>query len=107
MTVTAVRLADGTVLEPSYLFDASNHGRVLGTAMGQKRRLLGEPQPSSMRHDAPSEHDTPRIRPVVVTHILPRPPTVEVSASSPSNPRPTTDEPPPNPLGKRHGMSKG
>ena len=45
-----VRLADGTVLRPSYLFDASNHGRLLGTAMGQKRRLLGEPQRVAYTH---------------------------------------------------------
>lgn len=49
-TCTAVRLADGTVLVPSYLFDATNHGRMLGTAMGQKRRLLGEPQRVAYTH---------------------------------------------------------
>ncbi|HET8654538.1 MAG TPA: FAD-dependent monooxygenase [Longimicrobiaceae bacterium] len=49
-TVTAVRLEDGTVLRPAYVFDASNHGRLLGTAMGQKRRLLGEPQRVAYTH---------------------------------------------------------
>jgi flavin-dependent dehydrogenase len=49
-TFTAVRLGDGTVLRPAYLFDASNHGRLLGTAMGQKRRLLGEPQRVAYTH---------------------------------------------------------
>ena len=49
-TFTAVRLTDGTVLKPSYLFDASNHGRLLATAMGQKRRLLGEPQRVAYTH---------------------------------------------------------
>jgi flavin-dependent dehydrogenase len=49
-TFTAVRLAGGTVLRPTYLFDASNHGRLLGTAMGQKRRLLGEPQRVAYTH---------------------------------------------------------
>ena len=49
-TFTAVRLEDGTVLRPTFLFDASNHGRLLATAMGQKRRLLGEPQRVAHTH---------------------------------------------------------
>jgi flavin-dependent dehydrogenase len=49
-TFTAVRLENGTVLRPTYLFDASNHGRLLGSAMGQKRRLLGEPQRVAYTH---------------------------------------------------------
>ncbi len=39
-----VRLADGTTLRPSYLFDASNHGRLLGKATGIGCTPIGEPQ---------------------------------------------------------------
>lgn len=46
----AVRLADGSALVPSYLFDASNHGRLLGRAAGVEMRPLGEPQRVAYTH---------------------------------------------------------
>ncbi len=39
-----VRLSDGTVLEPSYLFDGTNHGRLLGKAASLAYRTLSDPQ---------------------------------------------------------------
>jgi flavin-dependent dehydrogenase len=47
---TAVRLEDGRALTPSYLFDASNHGRLLGQAMGMPMHPLGEPQRVAYTH---------------------------------------------------------
>ena len=41
---TGVRLSDGSVLEPSYLFDGSNHGRLLGTTAKLALRTLSKPQ---------------------------------------------------------------
>ncbi|HEX2205780.1 MAG TPA: hypothetical protein VHG91_20875 [Longimicrobium sp.] len=46
----AVRLEDGTALSPSYLFDASNHGRLLGQATGMEMRTLGPPQRVAYTH---------------------------------------------------------
>lgn len=43
-TFTEIRLADGRMLHPSYVFDASNHGRVLGQMTGMECTPLGEPQ---------------------------------------------------------------
>ena len=58
---TAVTLSDDTVLRPSYVFDASNHGRLLGRAANVECRTLGVPQRVAYTHyhrapDAP--HDT-------------------------------------------------
>ena len=39
-----VRLADGTALHPSYVFDGSNHGRLLGQAAKLAHRYLSDPQ---------------------------------------------------------------
>jgi flavin-dependent dehydrogenase len=47
---SGVELADGTTLSPSYLFDASNHGRVLGKAAELKMDTLGEPQRVAYTH---------------------------------------------------------
>ena len=41
---TGVRVSDGTVLEPSYLYDGTNHGRLLGKAANLGHRTLSEPQ---------------------------------------------------------------
>ena len=45
-----VRLADDTVLRPSHLFDATNHGRLLGRAADVAHRTLGEPQRVAYTH---------------------------------------------------------
>jgi flavin-dependent dehydrogenase len=47
---TAVRLSDGAVLEPSYLFDGTNHGRLLGKTAGLQYRALSEPQRVAYTH---------------------------------------------------------
>jgi flavin-dependent dehydrogenase len=47
---TGVRLSDGTVLEPSYLFDGSNHGRLLGQTAKLGYRTLGAPQRVAYTH---------------------------------------------------------
>ena len=47
---TAVRLADGTVLEPSYVFDATNHGRLLGQTAKLGYRTLSLPQRVAYTH---------------------------------------------------------
>lgn len=47
---TAVRLEGGDTLCPSYLFDASNHGRMLGQAMGMEMRTLGVNQRVAYTH---------------------------------------------------------
>ena len=41
---TTVSLRDGTVLGPSYVFDATNHGRLLGKTAGLGHRTLGQEQ---------------------------------------------------------------
>ena len=46
----SVRLADGTVLRPSHVFDATNHGRLLGRAANVAHRTLGEPQRVAYTH---------------------------------------------------------
>jgi hypothetical protein len=45
-----VRLSDGTVLEPSYVFDATNHGRLLGQSANVGYRTLGAPQRVAYTH---------------------------------------------------------
>lgn len=45
-----VRLSNGEVLEPSYLFDGTNHGRLLGQAASLKSRTLGKPQRVAYSH---------------------------------------------------------
>jgi flavin-dependent dehydrogenase len=47
---SAVRLADGSEIRPGYLFDASNHGRLLGKAAGLEHRTIGEPQRVAFTH---------------------------------------------------------
>ena len=47
---SGVRLEDGTVLEPSYVFDASNHGRLLGQTAKLAHRTLGAPQRVAYTH---------------------------------------------------------
>ena len=45
-----VRLTDGTVLEPSYLFDGTNHGRLLGKTAKLGYRELSQPQRVTYTH---------------------------------------------------------
>ena len=47
---TAVRLADGSVVQPSYVFDATNHGRLLGQAASIGYRALSPPQRVAYTH---------------------------------------------------------
>ena len=47
---TGVRLSDGTTLEPSYVFDATNHGRLLGQTAKLAFRTLGTPQRVAYTH---------------------------------------------------------
>ena len=45
-----VRLSDGTVLRPAYVFDATNHGRLLGQTVQLGHRPLSEPQRVAYTH---------------------------------------------------------
>jgi flavin-dependent dehydrogenase len=47
---SALYLRDGTELHPAYVFDASNHGRLLGKAAGIGTTLLGDPQRVAYTH---------------------------------------------------------
>ena len=47
---TAVRLSDGSVVQPSYVFDATNHGRLLGRAANIAYRTLSVPQRVAYTH---------------------------------------------------------
>ena len=47
---TSVHLSDGTVVRPSYVFDATNHGRLLGRAAQLAYRTLGEQQRVAYTH---------------------------------------------------------
>jgi flavin-dependent dehydrogenase len=47
---TSIRLADGTVLHPSFVFDATNHGRLLGQRANVGYRTLGVPQRVTYTH---------------------------------------------------------
>ena len=47
---TSVHLSDGTVVRPSYVFDATNHGRLLGRAAKIAYRTLGVPQRVAYTH---------------------------------------------------------
>ena len=67
----SVRLADGTVLRPSHVFDATNHGRLLGKAANVAHRTLGEPQRVAYTHfrrapNAPAGTDPWELATVVV-----------------------------------------
>ena len=47
---TSLRLVDGTVVRPSYVFDATNHGRLLGQRAKVEYRTLGVPQRVAYTH---------------------------------------------------------
>jgi flavin-dependent dehydrogenase len=47
---TSIRLADGTSVRPSYVFDATNHGRLLGQRAKIRYRTLGVPQRVAYTH---------------------------------------------------------
>jgi flavin-dependent dehydrogenase len=47
---TGVRLSDGAVIEPSYVFDATNHGRLLGQTAKLAYRTLSAPQRVAYTH---------------------------------------------------------
>jgi 2-polyprenyl-6-methoxyphenol hydroxylase-like FAD-dependent oxidoreductase len=47
---TRIRLAGGTVLHPSFVFDATNHGRLLGQRASIGYRTLGVPQRVTYTH---------------------------------------------------------
>ena len=47
---TGVRLSDGSVVRPSYVFDATNHGRLLGQAANVGYRTFGAPQRVAYTH---------------------------------------------------------
>ncbi|HEX5075030.1 MAG TPA: hypothetical protein VFW03_17565 [Gemmatimonadaceae bacterium] len=47
---TCVHLADGAAVRPSYVFDATNHGRLLGKAAKLEHRTMGEPQRVAYTH---------------------------------------------------------
>lgn len=49
-TFTHVRLSDGTALRPSYVFDATNHGRLLGQKAKLTCRTLGDRQRVAYTH---------------------------------------------------------
>lgn len=47
---TAVRTSSGAVVQPSYVFDATNHGRLLGQAASIGYRTFGAPQRVAYTH---------------------------------------------------------
>jgi flavin-dependent dehydrogenase len=47
---TIVRLTDGSTLRPSFVFDGTNHGRMLGQKAGIAYRTLGAPQRVAYTH---------------------------------------------------------
>jgi flavin-dependent dehydrogenase len=47
---TGIRLSDGTSLRPSYVFDATNHGRLVGQRAKIGYRTLGVPQRVAYTH---------------------------------------------------------
>ena len=47
---TGVQLANGSALRPSYVFDATNHGRLLGRSANVAYRALGAPQRVAYTH---------------------------------------------------------
>jgi len=47
---TGVRLADGSTIRPSFVFDATNHGRLLGRSADVACRALGVPQRVAYTH---------------------------------------------------------
>jgi flavin-dependent dehydrogenase len=49
-SVASVCLADGTVVRPAYVFDATNHGRLLGRTAKIACRTLGTPQRVAYTH---------------------------------------------------------
>jgi flavin-dependent dehydrogenase len=68
---TSVHLGDGSVVRPSYVFDATNHGRLLGHAANVPCRTLGVPQRVAFTHyhlapDAPREPEPWEIATAVV-----------------------------------------
>jgi flavin-dependent dehydrogenase len=47
---TGVRMSDHSVLQPSYVFDATNHGRLLGQTASLEYRTLSAPQRVAYTH---------------------------------------------------------
>jgi 2-polyprenyl-6-methoxyphenol hydroxylase-like FAD-dependent oxidoreductase len=51
--VTSIEVSDGSSLTPRYVFDASNHRRVIAQAIGVDVRMLGQPQRGVYTHYHP------------------------------------------------------
>jgi flavin-dependent dehydrogenase len=60
--ITTIELSDGTTLSPRYVFDASNHKRVIAEAIDVPVTLIGKPQRvvHTHFHPAEKESDSPR-----------------------------------------------
>lgn len=69
----AIRLADGSLLQPSYVFDATNHGRLVAKAAGLDYEVLSRPLRTVYTHyhasaqtagapQAPWEHSSNLVR---------------------------------------------
>jgi flavin-dependent dehydrogenase len=54
--LTTIRLADGSALQPSYVFDATNHGRLVAKATGLAFEPLSEPLRTVYTHYHASDH---------------------------------------------------
>lgn len=54
--LTTLRLADGTALTPSYVFDATNHGRLVAKAVGLGFESLSQPLRTVYTHYHASTH---------------------------------------------------
>jgi flavin-dependent dehydrogenase len=72
---TTVRLSDGTAVRPSYVFDATNHGQLLGRTAKVACRTLGAPQRVAYTHyhlapDAPRDSESWELSTAVV-RLLP------------------------------------
>jgi flavin-dependent dehydrogenase len=81
---TTVRLSDDTALRPSYVFDATNHGRLLGQAANLRCRTLGAPQRVAFTHyhlaaDAAREAESWELSTAVV-RLFPDPDAVDAMA---------------------------
>ena len=67
-----VHLADGTVLRPSYVFDGTNHGRLLGQTAKLAHRYLSNPQRVAYTHYHRSANDSAAPEPWELTTAVVR-----------------------------------
>jgi flavin-dependent dehydrogenase len=61
-SISSIELSEGTTLAPRYVFDASNHKRIVAEALGVPVKLIGPPQRvvHTHYHHAEGEQSAPR-----------------------------------------------